>query len=113
MKSHDEVIERIKYYMKKQQLMKIELAERSKLPQTTISNVFTRGSIPNVENLQKIIYDGFGITMGEFFEEVPETINISRDPDAELVFCRYKQLSKNQKLRMRKMMDEMLQGKDI
>ena len=73
MKNRKEIIERIEYYLKKQNMSRYKLAKKSGIPESTIGNMFFRGTAPDIISIQKIVYNGFGITMAEFFEETEET----------------------------------------
>ena len=45
-----------------------KLAEESMLTQSTISNMYTRKTLPSLTSLNQIC-DAFGITLSEFFDE--------------------------------------------
>ncbi|MGN0526365.1 MAG: helix-turn-helix domain-containing protein [Acutalibacteraceae bacterium] len=51
------------------------LSVESGLPQSTITNMFNRETLPSIITLQAIC-DGFGITMAEFFTEETEKTDI-------------------------------------
>lgn len=43
-----------------------ELAEKADIPQSTLSNMFLRKTLPSINTLSKLC-DAFGISMAEFF----------------------------------------------
>lgn len=95
MKDKKEIIRRIKYLCKKQNLSQYELAKKSGLSVSSISNIFNRGTAPDIVNLQKIVYNGFGISMGEFFEEKDSPVKM--DERAEKIYYQFLSLSKKNK----------------
>ena len=61
-----DVIERIKELAKKRGWSQYRLAHEADLSMSTISNIFSRGTTPNVATLE-ILCDAFGITLAQFF----------------------------------------------
>ncbi len=59
---------RIKELMNERGWTIYELAKRSGLAQTTISNMWKRNTEPTIPSLRAIC-DGFGITLAQFFAE--------------------------------------------
>ncbi len=96
-RTKEEIINRIKYYTEKQCLTRYELAKRSEISNSTLNNIFNRGTAPDIITLQKIVYDGLGITMGEFFNEKEENFTMSDNKDAEEIYYKYLRLTKNNK----------------
>ena len=93
----EEILKRIKYYTEKQSLTRYALAKRSGVSNSTLNNIFNRGTAPDIVTLQKIVYNGFGITMGEFFGEKEESFVMSKDKDAEEIYYKYLSLNKDNK----------------
>lgn len=68
------VLGRIAELSKSRGWSRYELAKRSDLPQSSISNMYNRGNVPSIPTLTKIC-DGFGITLAQFFainEVIPD-----------------------------------------
>ncbi len=61
-----DVIERIKELTKKRGWSQYRLAHEADLSMSTISNIFSRGTTPNVATLE-ILCNAFGITLAQFF----------------------------------------------
>lgn len=55
-----------------------QLAERSGLPQSTISSWFRKGMIPTVPSLEKVCV-AFGITLSQLFAERNEPVALTAD----------------------------------
>lgn len=55
-----------------------KLAYESGLTQSTLSNMFARGTCPTIETLQ-MICDAFGISLSEFFEEDESKAYVSKE----------------------------------
>ena len=55
-----------------------QLAERSGLPQSTISSWFRKGMIPTVPSLEKVCV-AFGITLSQLFAEGNEPVALTAD----------------------------------
>lgn len=63
-----EVLEKIERLRKERGWSIYKLAEEACLGQSTISNMFTRKTLPSLFTLNQIC-EAFGITLSEFFEE--------------------------------------------
>lgn len=63
-----DVLKRIKQLQKQFGLSTYKLAEQSGLTQSTLANMFSRGTMPSISTLDAIC-EGFGITMSDFFNE--------------------------------------------
>ena len=63
-----DTLERIKWLMEERGWTAYQLAKRSELPQSTLSNLFKRSTIPSIPTLERIC-GGLGITLGQFFAE--------------------------------------------
>ena len=62
------VLEKIKKMQQERGWSTYKLAYESGLTQSTLSNMFARGTCPTVDTLQKIC-EAFGISLSEFFKE--------------------------------------------
>ena len=61
-----DIYKRIKQLMDEHQWSEYRLAKKSGLSQSTISNLFSRNTVPNVTTLEAVC-SGFGITLAQFF----------------------------------------------
>ena len=66
------------------------LSELSVINQSTLANTFSRGTVPSVENLEKMC-DALGITLAQFFM-TDEKIVCLTDDEEELI-THYRKLS--------------------
>lgn len=60
------IVERIEQLCEKYQMSRYRLAQKSGLPQSSISTLLNRKSVPTIQTLEKIC-EGFGITLAQFF----------------------------------------------
>ena len=72
------VLEKIKKLQQERGWSTYKLAYESGLTQSTLSNMFARGTCPTVDTLEKIC-DAFGITLSEFFETNESKIYVSKE----------------------------------
>ncbi len=81
-----------------------QLAERSGLPQSTISSWYKKHMTPSIASLEKIC-DGFGITMSQFFAEDAALIALTKQQSE--MFEKWNRLSDAQKSSLLSLMDSM------
>ena len=62
------VLEKIRKYRIERGWTEYQLAEKSELPQSTISSWYRKNQIPTIPSLEKIC-SAFGITLAQFFTE--------------------------------------------
>ena len=62
-----------------------QLAERSGLPQSTISSWYRKNMVPSIPSLEKIC-DAFGITLSQLFAEDDEPISLT-ESQQKLLKC--------------------------
>ncbi len=62
-----------------------QLAERSGLPQSTISSWYRKNMVPSIPSLEKIC-DAFGITLSQLFAEDDEPISLT-ETQQKLLKC--------------------------
>ena len=79
-----------------------KLAYEAGLTQSTLSNMFARGTCPTVDTLEKIC-DAFGISLAEFFEEDDRKAHVSKE-ELELL-RKYRALTDKEKDAVRSMID--------
>ena len=72
------VLEKVKNMQEERGWSTYKLAMESGLTQSTLSNMFARGTCPTVDTLEKIC-DAFGITLSEFFEESDRKTHVSKE----------------------------------
>lgn len=63
-----DVLEKIRKYRIERNWTEYQLAEKSELPQSTISSWYGKNQIPTIPSLEKIC-KAFGITLAQFFTE--------------------------------------------
>lgn len=63
-----DILEKIDTLRKQREWSIYKLAEQSGVMQSTLSNMFTRKTMPSIQTLS-MLCSAFGITMSEFFEE--------------------------------------------
>lgn len=69
---------RILELLKKHDWSEYQLRVASDLSQSTISNIFARGTVPTVATLEKICV-GFGITLSQFFAGDEEAVPLTQE----------------------------------
>lgn len=62
------ILKHIKVLLDEREWSVYELAKRSDIPQSTLSNMFNKSTYPTIPTLETIC-KGFGITLSEFFAE--------------------------------------------
>ena len=59
-------------------MTRYRLSQVTGIEQSTLSNLMTRKSLPNIVTLSRIC-DGFGITLSQFFQEGNEILDLSKE----------------------------------
>ncbi len=77
-------------------LSNYRIAKNCGLSETTISNIFRRCSLPNLDTLETIC-NGFGLSLSQFFWEENENFVVLSEQQMEL-FNKWEGLSQEQKL---------------
>ena len=88
-----DVCKKIDYVLKKKGWTRYRLAKECNLPQSTLTNVFHRGTVPTIATL-KIICNTLNITLSEFFAE-GEMVELT--PELKELFENWVFLTSNQK----------------
>lgn len=83
-----------------------KLAEEAGLTQSTLSNMITRNSTPNIKTLEQIC-EAFGISLAEFFSENSE----SSDAEALTLITNYKSLCKRDQELIKNLINDMKKTK--
>ena len=78
-----DILEAITRYREERGWTEYQLAERSWLPQSTISSWYRKNMIPTVPSLEKIC-TAFGITLSRLFAEGDEPVSLN-EPQKELL----------------------------
>ena len=78
-----DVVKKLNELRLQRNLSVYRLAELSGLNQSTLANIFSRGTVPSVATL-KAVCDTLGITLSQFFAEGEEGILLTKE-EAELV----------------------------
>lgn len=73
-----DTIRRIRDLMKAKNWSEYKLAKESGLSQSTISNIFSRNSIPSIPTLETICFT-FGITLAQFFTENEQEVLLKEE----------------------------------
>ena len=76
--AHMSVLEKIKKLQQERGWSTYKLAYEAGLTQSTLSNMFARGTCPTIETLQ-MICEAFGISLAEFFEGNEEKTHVSNE----------------------------------
>lgn len=81
-----------------------QLAERSGLPQSTISSWYRKGMVPTVSSLEKICV-AYGITLSQLFAEGDEVVSLTASQRKLLE--RWSRLSEDQQAVVFQLIDKM------
>lgn len=71
-----DIIDKIKYLTNQKGWTIYQLSNEADIGQSTLTNMFTRGTLPSITTLTKLC-DAFGITLSQFFDESDTNGNIS------------------------------------
>ena len=96
------VLEKIKIMQQERGWSTYKLAYESGLTQSTLSNMFARGTCPTIDTLQ-MICDAFGISISEFFEENENKSYVSKE-ELELL-NKYRTLNSKEKDAVKSLVD--------
>ena len=78
------VLERIMQYRLERNWTEYQLAEKSNLPQSTISSWYRKNQIPTIQSLDKIC-QAFNITLAQFFTEENSTPIVLTDKQKAII----------------------------
>lgn len=84
-----------------------QLAERSGLPQSTISSWYQKGMTPSFSSLEKIC-DAFGLTLSQFFAD--GELRLALTPAQHTLLEKWTRLSPTQQRALLTVMDTMNEG---
>ena len=100
-----DVLEKIRKFRIERNWTEYQLAEKSELPQSTISSWYRKNQIPTIPSLEKICR-AFGISLAQFFtEDYAEIAALTKQQSELLHECN--KLTENQKKIIVQLMKEM------
>ena len=100
------VLDKIKKMQQERGWSTYKLAYESGLTQSTLSNMFARGTCPTVDTLEKIC-EAFGISLAEFFESDGRKTHVSTE-ELELL-NKYRALTDKEKDAVKSMINALFQ----
>ncbi len=100
------ILEKIKQLKNERHWSVYRLAEESGVMQSTLSNMFIRGTMPSIATLEQLC-EAFGITLSQFFEEDEKALS----HEEMLFISQYKKLSTRDKEIVLAMIEIMNQNK--
>ena len=100
------VLEKVKKLQEERGWSTYKLAYEAGLTQSTLSNMFTRGTCPTVDTLEKIC-EAFGISLAEFFESDEKKAHVSKE-ELELL-NKYRALTDKEKDAVKSMINALFQ----
>lgn len=89
-----DMLERIKELQKEKNLSNYQLAAEAEVPQSTINNMYTRGTMPTMSTFFAIC-KALNMTPSQFFNESETTLILSEE-ETELLLI-YRKLNKRDK----------------
>ena len=99
------VLEKIESLRKERNWSIYQLANESGLTQSTLTNMFKRGTCPTIDTLEKIC-SAFGVSLSEFFDDNQEKIYANRK---EIDFInKYRSLNDNEKKAVSQLINTLL-----
>ena len=72
-----DILDKITKYKIDRGWSEYQLAEKSELPQSTISSWYRKNQLPSISSLEKIC-DAFNITLSQFFADDEDTIQLTQ-----------------------------------
>ena len=100
------VLEKVRKLQEERGWSTYKLAYEAGLTQSTLSNMFARGTCPTVDTLEKIC-EAFGISLAEFFESDNRKAHVSKE---ELEFLnKYRALTDKEKDAVKSMINALFQ----
>lgn len=99
-----DILASITAYREERGWTEYQLAERSGLPQSTISSWYRKNMTPSTQSLEKIC-KAFGITLSQLFAEGDEAVSLS--PSQRELLRRWSRLSDEQQAVVFALIDKM------
>lgn len=104
-----DVAARLQYLMNERNMNMYSLAKKSNVPWNTIKNIYSRGTMPNINTIS-MLCDGLGISLVQFFADSEDTIHLTSEQ--QYVIDRWNALSDNEKRVISDMMDALIKNKE-
>ena len=101
-----EILNRINQLRKSRNWSIYKLTEESGITQSTLSNMFSRKTMPSISTLKQLC-DAFGISLSEFFDY--ESKDFSEEDS--LLISKYKKLNEQEKIIVQNLLDSILKTK--
>ena len=98
------ILETIAIYRQERGWTEYQLAERSGLPQSTISSWYRKDMVPTVPSLEKVC-DAFGITLSQLFAQDGEPVTLTASQ--RKLLDRWDQLDVEQQAAIFQLIDKM------
>ena len=98
------ILSTITSYRQERGWSEYQLAERSGLPQSTISSWYRKNMMPSIPSLEKIC-DAFGITMSQLFADGDTPVTLT--PSQKKLLERWSRLSDEQQAIVFQLIDKM------
>ena len=99
-----DILATITQYREKRNWTEYQLAERSGLPQSTISSWYRKNMVPSIPSLEKIC-NALGITLSQLFAEENDVVSLTQSQKSLLE--RWTKLSEDQQNALLALMDQM------
>ena len=99
-----DILSAITLYRQERGWSEYQLAERSGLPQSTISSWYRKNMMPSIPSLEKIC-DAFGITMSQLFADGDTPVTLT--PSQKKLLERWSRLSDEQQAIVFQLIDKM------
>jgi len=99
-----DILETISILRQQRDWTEYQLAERSGLPQSTISSWYRKGMVPTIPSLEKICF-AFGITLSQLFSEGDDPVSLT--PDQRELLLRWNKLDAGQREVVLALIDKM------
>ena len=103
------IVNRIEYLLRVRGMSRYNLAKRSGLPQSSISTILNRKSIPSYPTLARIC-SGFDISLAQFFSEKDEYLELNEEE--RKLLSDWEQLNDIQKARVLGYMEGILAARE-
>ena len=100
-----DVLEKIRKFRIERNWTEYQLAEKSELPQSTISSWYRKNQVPTIPSLEKIC-TAFNLTLSQFFSEDLVELTQLTKTQAELIH-EWNRLSKSQQKALLQLMRSM------
>lgn len=97
-----DILDRIVKQRKARNWTEYQLAQKSELPQSTISSWYNKQMLPSLQSLEKIC-NAFDMTMSQFLAEDEKLAEIT--PDQKALLSKWELLSPRQKQAFLELMD--------